>query len=150
MFPFFRRRNAPMELFAEPSILADRRSDGSILLRNSVPAPPAPRAIGLWLEDWARKTPERTFLAERPAPGAPWQLLTYAEARRRVRAVATALLARGLSAERPVAILSDNGIDHALLALGAMHAGIPVAAISPAYSLLSQDGLKLKAMIELL
>jgi feruloyl-CoA synthase len=150
MLSFWRRRTGPMELFAEPRITAERRADGSMILRNTVPCPPAPRALGVWLEDWARKTPDRPFLAERPAPGAPWRHLAYGEARRQVRAVATALIARGLSAERPVAILSDNGVDHGVLALGAMHAGIPVAAISPAYSLMSADGAKLKSMIELL
>ena len=57
---------------------------------------------------------------------------------------------RGLSAEHPVAILSDNGIDHALLMLGALHVGIPVAPISPAYSLMSKDHAKLKGIMALL
>src|SRR5205085_3451973 len=61
-----------------------------------------------------------------------------------------ALLERGLNSERPVAILSDNGIDHSLLALGAMHVGIPAAPISPAYSLMSHDYGKLKHIFELL
>ena len=48
---------------------------------------------------------------------------------------------------RPVAVLSDNGIDHALLMLAAMHVGIPYAALSPAYSLMSQDHAKLRALV---
>ena len=66
-----------------------------------------------------------------------------------MRRIAQALLERGLSAQKPVAILSDNSIDHALLALGAMHVGIPAAPISPAYSLMSKDFAKLKAIFEL-
>jgi len=41
-------------------------------------------------------------------------------------------------------------LDHALLALGAMHVGVPVAPISPAYSLLSRDFVKLKTIFALL
>lgn len=76
--------------------------------------------------------------------------MTYAGALRRVRAAASWILAQGLSAERPVVILSDNSIDHALLALAAQHVGVPSAAISPAYSLMSKDFDKLKSMISLL
>jgi feruloyl-CoA synthase len=66
-----------------------------------------------------------------------------------VRRIAQALLDRGLGPERPVAILSDNGVDHALLALGAMHVGIPVAPVSPAYSLMSKDFGRLKYIFDL-
>jgi feruloyl-CoA synthase len=67
-----------------------------------------------------------------------------------VRGAGAWILSQGMRAERPLAILSDNSIDHALLALGAMHVGVPVAAISPAYSLMSKDFDKLKSMIALL
>jgi feruloyl-CoA synthase len=149
MFAFWRNR-ASDPFFAVPQVTAERRPDGTIILRNGAPCPPGSRAIGVWLESWGQDAPDRIFLAERPAPGAPWRTLTYGEALKRVRTIATALIRRHLSPERPVAILSDNGIDHALLVLGAMHAGVPAAAISPAYSLISTDGLKLKAMTELL
>jgi len=81
---------------------------------------------------------------------APWTTLTYKDALRQVRSVAAWILAQGLSAEHPVVVLSDNSIDHALLALAAMHVGVPIAAISPAYSLMSKDFEKLKSMIGLL
>ena len=58
--------------------------------------------------------------------------------------MASWILAQGLSAQRPLVILSDNSIDHALFALAAMHAGVPAAAISPAYSLVSKDFDKLQ------
>ena len=60
------------------------------------------------------------------------------------------ILAQGLSAERPLVILSDNSVDHALFALAAQHVGVPSAAISPAYSLMSKDFDKLKSMVALL
>jgi feruloyl-CoA synthase len=136
--------------FAEPRTLLERRADGSLLMRSPVPLPEPARCVGDWLAGWAARAPDRTFLAERASPDLPWTRLTYGEALARVRAVAACLLSRGLSPAHPVAILCDNGIDHALMALGAMHAGIPVATISPAYSLMSKDHAKLVAMIELL
>ncbi len=92
--------------------------------------------------------PTRTFLQERTAGG--WRKLTYEQARRTVDALAAALIERGLSAERPVMILSANSIDHALLMLAGYTAGVPVAPISVAYSLQSQDFAKLRHIAELL
>ena len=97
---------------------------------------------------WSDHAPERVFLAERGKSDS-WRKLTYREAYGAVRRIAQALLERGLNAHKPVAILSDNSIDHALLALGAMHVGIPAAPISPAYSLMSKDFGKLKTIFEL-
>src|SRR3954470_7616924 len=134
-------------LFATPQIAAEHHGDGSITLQSTVPLQPYARCVGDWLEQWARQAPERIFLGERPGPDAPWSTLSYGEARRQVRAIGAWLLAQGMSADRPLVILSDNSIDHALLALGAMHVGIAAAAISPAYSLVSRDFDKLKSMI---
>jgi feruloyl-CoA synthase len=96
----------------------------------------------------AAAQPTRVFLAERA--GAGWRTLTYADARRLVDGLAQALIARGLSAERPVMILSGNAIDHALLMLAGFTAGVPVAPISVAYSLQSQDHAKLRQIADLL
>ena len=89
------------------------------------------------------------FLAQRDAQDR-WRTLSYAEVLARVKRIGAALLRRGLSAERPIAIISGNDIEHALLALAAMYVGIPYAPISPAYSLLSSDFGKLRAIIDLL
>ncbi|MDA9425597.1 MULTISPECIES: feruloyl-CoA synthase [Bradyrhizobium] len=137
-------------LFATPRTVAEHRADGSILLRSPEPLGDSARCIGDWLEQWARQTPDTIFLAERDSADTPWATMTYAGALRRVRAAASWILAQELSAERPVVILSDNSIDHALLALAAQHVGVPSAAISPAYSLMSKDFDKLKSMISLL
>jgi feruloyl-CoA synthase len=126
-------------LFAPPAIVADRRADGIILVKSTAPLQPYARCVGDWLEHWARQAPERIFLGERATADAPWTTVTYKDALRQVRSVAGWVLAQGLSAERPLVILSDNSIDHALLALGATHVGVPAAAISPAYSLMSRD-----------
>src|SRR5512140_2101469 len=106
------------------------------------------RAVGDWLLHWYERAPDRTFVAERTRDG--WRRVSYRDALSDVRRIGQALLNLGLNAERPVAILSDNSVDHALLALGAMHVGVPVAPISPAYSLMSKDFAKLKYIFELL
>jgi feruloyl-CoA synthase len=144
------RRDTPEALFAVPAIVAERRADGSIWLKSTTPLQPAARCVGDWLEHWARKTPERIFLAQRSSVESPWSTMPYRDALRQVRAIAAWILAQGLSAERPLVILSDNSIEHALLALAAMHVGVPSAAISPAYSLMSRDFDKLKSMITML
>src|SRR5205085_7992099 len=92
----------------------------------------------------------KVFLAERSHAEARWTTVTYAQTLRQARAAASWILAQGLSIERPLVILSDNSIDHALMALAAQHVGVPSAAISPAYSLMSKDFDKLKSMVELL
>jgi len=140
----------PEPLFATPEIVADRRADGTIWLKSATPLQQDARCVGDWLEHWARQTPDRIFLGERSSVDAPWTTVTYQDALRQVRSVAAWILAQGLSAEHPLVILSDNSIDHALFALGAMHAGVPAAAISPAYSLVSKDFDKLKSMVRLL
>ena len=133
--------------FAPAQVLSEHRSDGTLLLRSPQQLAPYARAVGEWLVHWAAAAPERTFLAERSGDG--WRKLGYGETLDAARRIGQALLERGLGPEHPVAILSDNGIDHALLALGAMHVGVPVAPVSPAYSLMSKDFAKLKQIFEL-
>ena len=145
-----RHASSDGNLFAEPSIVVSEARDGSILLKSDVPLGTVPRCVGEWLEGWAARTPGRVFLAERPAPDHAWRQLTYTDALKRIRAVAGWLLAQGLGAARPVAILSENSIDHAVLMLAAMHVGIPVASVSTAYSLMSKDFEKLQSLIGLL
>src|ERR1700730_12634899 len=136
-------------LLGPPDVVGERRSDGAIVLRSPQPPPAFPQKLTERLVHWAKAAPERVFLAPRDAAGA-WRTLTYADALTKVRAIAAALLERGLSPERPIAILSGNDIEHALLGLAAMHVGIPYAPISVPYSLLSKDFGKLKTIIEVL
>jgi feruloyl-CoA synthase len=134
--------------FAPAKAELEKRADGSMLLRSPQKLGPYARCVTEWLVQWSDRAPERVFLAERGKNDA-WRKLTYRETYGAVRRIAQALLDRGLGPERPVAILSDNSIDHALLSLGAMHVGVPVAPISPAYSLMSKDFGKLKYIFEL-
>jgi len=138
------------ELFADPDVVLETRVDGSRRFRSRIELGlDYGRCTGEWFEHWARSTPERLFLAERSTSG-EWSTLRYGQALDRVQRLATWMLGQRLSAERPVVILSDNSIEHALLALAAMHIGVPSCAISTGNSLLSKDHGKLKANFELL
>src|SRR5271165_615833 len=134
--------------FGPPDVTVERRPNGVLLVRSPCPLGPYPAATTEWLDHWAKVAPDRVFLAERV--GAAWRKLTYAEARAAARSVAQGLIDRGLSVERPVAILSGNSVDHALVGLGAMIAGVPYAPVSAPYSLIAKDFAKLKAIIALL
>jgi feruloyl-CoA synthase len=134
--------------FAPARVDVERRADGALVLRSPQPLAPPARAVGEWLRHWAQAAPGRCFLAEREDAG--WRRLSYAQALQAVRHISGALLARGLDATTPVVILSDNSVDHALLALAAMHVGVPVAPVSPAYSLMSRDHAKLREIFALL
>jgi feruloyl-CoA synthase len=101
------------------------------------------------LKHWAAEAPDRTYMARRDAAGV-WQHISYRQALQYARHIGQGLLDRGLSAERPVLILSDNDLEHAMLALGCQYVGIPFSPISPAYSLLSKDYDKLKHVLKLL
>src|SRR5579863_1327730 len=135
---------------APAEVLVERRGDGAILLRSPHALESYPSNLTERLQYWAKAQPDRVFLAQRQAPGGGWRTLSYSAALGKVRAIAAALLQRNLSPDRPIAILSGNDIEHALLALAAMHIGIPYAPISVPYSLLSQDFGKLTAIMDLL
>lgn len=126
----------------------ERRADGCLIVRNL--APIAPYAVKLTerLEHWAKHAPDRVWLAGRE--NGEWRRVTYGQALASVQRIASALLTRQLSAERPLMILSGNDIDHALIGMGAMYAGIAYAPISPAYSLISSDHSKLKYIVNLI
>jgi feruloyl-CoA synthase len=145
------RAASPQEisrLFAPPEIVHDAKADGSLVLRSARRLGPIPRAVGVWLEKWAAEAPERTVLAARDGRGG-WHELSYREAERATRAIGQSLLERRLAADRPILILADNGLDHALLALAAMHIGLPVAPVSTAYARLSRDFAKLRYIHDL-
>ena len=129
-------------------VAVTRRDDGAVVLRSPHALGRYPRNLGERLEHWAREAPARILAAQR-SPEGGWRTLTYAAAFARARRVGQALLDRGLSAERPLAILSENSLEHLLLMLGALHVGVPCAPVSPAYSLLSTDHAKLRHVMAL-
>jgi feruloyl-CoA synthase len=122
---------------------------GGFVLRSPSPLGEIARCVGDVLVAWATRAPDRVFLAERDAAGA-WRKITYEETLAAVRVLAQQLLDRGLGPARPMMILSANGIDQALLTLAGMHVGVPVAPVSPAYSLVSKDFAKLRTLASLL
>ena len=131
--------------FAEPRVNVEHLADGGMILRSPLAPKPEARCLGEWLQRWAATAPRRVFLAQRDTAGG-WRRVAYAEAWSAAQAIGQALLDRALGPERPLMILSDNGIEHALLALGAMHVGVPVAPVSTAYSLRSQDFAALRSV----
>ncbi len=135
--------------FGDPAVLVERRDDGVIYLRPKTALGDYPARLTDRLHHWVGAAPQRTFMAERDA-GGDWRRISYAQLLASSRHIASALLARGLSAERPVVIFSGNSIDHALLAFGALYAGIAFCPVSPAYSLISRDYSKLAFAMKLL
>jgi len=135
--------------FPPADVETSTRPDGSLVVRPLLPLGPYPDKLTERLDYWAAHAPDRVFLAER-APNGAWRKATYGEIRASARNVAQALLERPLSADRPIAILSGNDIEHAVLGLAAMYAGIPYAPISPAYSLVSSDFGKLRLIFDIL
>ena len=135
--------------FGNPAVTVERRPDGTIYLRPVAQLGDYPVRLTDRLHHWAAAAPDRVFMAERKADGG-WRELTYAQLLTSSRAIASALLMRGLSAEKPIVILSGNSIDHALMVFGALYAGIPFCPVSPAYSLVSKDFGKLSFLMKLL
>ncbi len=131
---------------------AMRRDAGPVTyLQADHPLQPYPERMTDRLLHWAKHTPDQPLYARRdPALGGDWRHLTFAEALDAARAIGQALLDRGLNAERPLAILSENSLEHAMLALGAMYAGVPFCAVSPPYSLVSKDFDKLRHVMDTL
>lgn len=130
-----------------PSLTVLRHA-GEIILTPQHKLPPLERCAGDWLVRWAKERPSAVFLAERATAAEPWRTVSYAQALTSVESLARALLARGVDPKRPIMILSDNSVSSALLSLAAMHAGIPVAPVSPAYSLQSRSFARLRAVVE--
>jgi feruloyl-CoA synthase len=138
----------PVRLGAFDALL-EREPSGVIHIRTAQVLAPYHSKLSEPLEHWAKAAPDRVFLAQRDAEG-NWRKLSYARVLEQVRLIGAALLRRGLSADKPIVILSGNDIEQALLGLAAIYVGIPYAPISPAYSLMSSDFGKLRMMLDLL
>src|SRR5947199_1464697 len=134
--------------FAPVEIACEKLPGGGFLLRSRRELEPHDPSLARMFRRAVERAPYNLFLAERDDGG--WCRLTYAQARVEVDAVAPALIDRGLSAERPLMILSGNSLDHAILMLAGLTAGVPVAPISVAYSLQSEDHAKLREIGRLL
>ena len=112
--------------FGDPAVSIDRRDDGTIYLRPKIALGEYPLRLTDRLHHEAKAEPNRIFMAERAAGGL-WRQISYAQLLASSRHIASGLLARGLSTDKPVVILSGNSIDHALLAFGALYAACALA-----------------------
>jgi feruloyl-CoA synthase len=140
---------ADVTLFARPNITAQQRPDGCLLLRSIDVLRAYPATVVHSLRAWAASRPGYPLVAERCAGGG-WRTCSYGTAVAAAGSIGQALLEQGRDAGRPLLVLSGNSIDHLLMTLGAMTAGIPVAPVSVAYSLLSTDHARIRAIAELI
>ncbi|QWG12812.1 AMP-binding protein [Bradyrhizobium sediminis] len=134
----------------ERDIAVERRPDGIIILKSRIPLKAYEKHIPASLAKWASEAPERTWLAQRGGADRQWRRLSYGEAKRTVDGLTQGLLDLKLEPGSPVAILSGNSIEHALMTMAAMQARFPAAPVSPAYSLMSHDHVKLKYLFDLI
>jgi feruloyl-CoA synthase len=152
-------RNVRAVRIAPSDAVVRRGANGAVYMQASAPLGPYQTRITDSLDYWAAHAPDRVFLAQRheTEPAEPkrgesmregWRTVSYAEARARVRCIAQGLLDRKLSDDRPIVILSGNGIEHGLLALAAMYVGVPYAPIAPAYSLQAREYSALQRVFE--
>lgn len=130
------------------SVEVDQDAQGIWRMRSTEKLGEYPCRLTDRLVEGAVKHPERTLIARRDAQG-QWQRISYGEMLQRARAIGQAMMTRGLSAERPLLILSGNDLEHLQMALGAMYAGIPYSPLSPSYSLISGDFGKLAHVVNL-
>jgi feruloyl-CoA synthase len=131
-----------------PDVEIERRADGAVVIRSNHAPGAGPRSIAHLLKEKAEAHPDRPYLRQREPGHGPWRTLTYGEVFRAAEGIAQWLLDRGLTRHDSVMVLSSNSIEHALVMLGCYTAGVPVAPISPAYSLISSDHAKLKHAYE--
>ncbi len=135
--------------FWTPAFTIERRDDGTILMSQEGAAPRLADTVAARIGHWAQVAPERCALAQR-GPDGDWQRLGYGALWQAMRSVGAGLLARGLGQRRPALILSENALDHAVLALAGQYAGVPTAALSTAFSLISDSHDKLRDAVGLL
>ncbi len=128
-------------------VLREDRPDGTIHLRSGHDLGPVAGNTGDWLTHWAGAAPDRVFIAERY--GAGWREESYAATLQKVRAIAAALLGRGMGADTPILIMSGNGVDHGLLSLAAQYVGVPTVPVAEQYSLIHGAHGRLVHAIEL-
>ena len=127
-----------------PDVTIEKTADGTYYVRSNHPPGDGPRSIAHLLAERAAAHPDRPYLLQRAPGHGPWGGVTYGEAKRAADGVAQWLLDRGLTGADSVMVLSANSVEHALVMLGCYTAGVPIAPISPAYSLISSDHAKLK------
>jgi feruloyl-CoA synthase len=136
-----------MSKYKAHATTVETRDDGTMIYRAADPLGPVVDRTGDWLHHWAAEAPDRTFLAERY--GAGWREVSYADALEQVRGIAASLLARGLTADTPVIVISGNGVDHGLLALAGQYVGVPIVPVAEQYALIHGAHGRLRHAVEM-
>ena len=139
----------PIDFLAR-DIDLERRADGTCIMRSRIPLRAYETHIPAYLAQHAKAQPDILWLAQRRGPQRAWHRVSYGEGKRIVDALTQALLDLNMPQDRPLAILSGNSIEHALMTQAGMQARLPVAPVSPAYSLISQDHSKLRYIFDLI
>ena len=132
--------------FWQPEFDYERRADGTVLMWQKEDLPDHLPLVAGYLDKWAKEAPDRTWLARRGEDG-NWRRISYSEAREIARKLGSALLGLGLGPKKPLLILSENSLEHALLGAACSYVGIPFAPVSPAYSLVSDDLGKIRDIV---
>jgi feruloyl-CoA synthase len=135
--------------FGSNSTKKTKLPDGSILLNLEETLENFPEKITEKLIYWAEKTPNETFIARRDSEN-NWVKYSYSDTLKKVKSIAQFLINMNFNEGETIVILSENSLEHALLALAALHVGIPYSPISAPYSLVSNDFGKLKHCLELM
>lgn len=138
----------PIKVVSFP-VAVEKRSNGEMIVRSEEPLGEYARSLTDRLAYWAETTPDTVFVAQRDKQG-EWQTYTYAQALTKVQQLASWLLTQNVSAERPIAFLCGNNVEHLLLALAGYYIGVPHSPVSPAYSLIATDYTKLKHVLDTL
>jgi feruloyl-CoA synthase len=122
------------------------------VVTSALPLAPYAACIGDDLVRWAGEAPHRPFIRERAdgSTHSPWRSLTFGAALARARGIGGALLEAGFSAEEPLAIVAENGIDHAVVALAALHVGVPIGPLSTGYARADADPRRLQTLLDVL
>lgn len=132
--------------FAPLDIEVETRADGTVLMQSRLELNLRQTCLPAYLARHARVRPDQRWLAQRTTGGSSWEYITFGEAKDRVDALTQALADLYIQPDTSLFILSGNSIEHALIMLAAMQAGMPVAPVSPAYSMMSEDFGKLKEL----
>lgn len=129
-------------------VIQEARADGSILLTSGYDLPQVAKNSGVWLHEWADKSPEHIAISERTRDGEGWRDVSYKSLLQKVRAVAASLLARGLGQSDAIVFMSGNGLDHLILSLAAQYAGVPVVPLAEQYSLIPEAHARLVYVLD--
>jgi feruloyl-CoA synthase len=130
----------------QPEVDLTTHNEGELIIQNRVALEPYPRNLVVWLHQNAQQSPAKPFLVERR--GGAWFGLSFADTLRAVNRLSNGLVEQGIDARQPVAVLSENCIDMAVLQLAVMQIGVPVIPISYAYSVRSQTGEHIKHILD--